>query len=249
MRNVPNQLPDPAYPAVTPPAGAGVAPSVGADHLDVRRLRAHTVRSSPCIGCGAILPDAGGPIHDYMESSPACWSTYSEVLAREYADRRLFEGVHRLTVDSYAAQHPGRASAQCIQSVAGHLISLCAIIENGASNEWATKLIREAVRVKGRFTWLQPPQFRGSITVVDVWKANGTAGHEELVRDWASSVWAAWSIHHEIVRHWYSSIRGAQSVSNQLPDPISPSVTPPAGTGGAPSVAADRQDVRLRRSP
>ena len=26
---------------------------------------------------------------------------------------------------------------------------------------------------------------------------------------------------------------------NQLPDPTSPSVTPPAGAGGAPSVAAD----------
>ena len=31
----------------------------------------------------------------------------------------------------------------------------------------------------------------------------------------------------------------ARSVSNQLPDPTSPSVTPPAGAGAAPSVAAD----------
>ena len=30
-----------------------------------------------------------------------------------------------------------------------------------------------------------------------------------------------------------------RSVSNQLPDPTSPSVTPPAGAGGAPSVVAD----------
>jgi hypothetical protein len=29
------------------------------------------------------------------------------------------------------------------------------------------------------------------------------------------------------------------SMPNQLPDPTSPSVTPPAGAGGAPSVAAD----------
>jgi len=28
-------------------------------------------------------------------------------------------------------------------------------------------------------------------------------------------------------------------MSNQLPDPTSPSVTPPAGAGGAPSAAAD----------
>jgi hypothetical protein len=32
MDDVPNQLPDPTSPSVTPPAGAGVAPSVAADH-------------------------------------------------------------------------------------------------------------------------------------------------------------------------------------------------------------------------
>jgi len=31
-RFVPNQLPDPTSPSVTPPAGAGAAPSVAADH-------------------------------------------------------------------------------------------------------------------------------------------------------------------------------------------------------------------------
>jgi hypothetical protein len=34
-------------------------------------------------------------------------------------------------------------------------------------------------------------------------------------------------------------IRRYTKVANQLPDPTSPSVTPPAGAGGAPSVAAD----------
>ena len=32
VRNMPNQLPDPTSPSVTPPAGAGGAPSVAADH-------------------------------------------------------------------------------------------------------------------------------------------------------------------------------------------------------------------------
>ena len=36
-----------------------------------------------------------------------------------------------------------------------------------------------------------------------------------------------------------SSRIGAKFVPNQLPDPTSSSVTPPAGAGGAPSVAAD----------
>jgi len=177
------------------------------------------VKDSPCMGCGAILRDVDGPTHDYMESSPACWSTYSKVLAREYADRQLLERVHRLTVDSYAVQHPGRASAQSIQSVAGHLISLCAVLEDGASSEWATKVVREVARAKGRFAWLQPPQSMGSITVVDVWRAKGAAEHEKRVRDWASSVWAAWAPHHETVRHWYAFLRGAESVPHQPLDP------------------------------
>jgi hypothetical protein len=169
------------------------------------------VKGSPCIGCGAVLPEIDGPTHGYMESSPACWSAYSEVLAREYADRGLFQGVHRLTVDSYAVQHPGRPSAQTIQSVAGHLVSLCAVLENGASNEWATRLIREAVRIKGRFIWLQPPESMGPITVADVWRAGGSGEHEGRVREWAASAWRAWSPHHETVRQWYSTIQGGAS--------------------------------------
>jgi hypothetical protein len=160
-------------------------------------------------------------------------------LAREYGNRELFEKVHRLTVDSYAVQHPGLASAQSIQSVAGHLISLCAVLETGASNEWATKVIREAVKVKRRFTWLQPPQSMGSITVVDVWRAKDAAEHQKLVRDWALSVWAAWAHQHATVRHWFSSVRSAATVPNQPPDPTSPSVTPPSGAGRVPSVAED----------
>jgi hypothetical protein len=146
-----------------------------------------------------------------MESSPACWSAYAEVLAREYADRGLFQRVHRLTVDCYAVQHTGRPSAQSIQSVAGHLVSLCAVLENGASNEWATRLIREAVRIKGRFIWLQPPESMGPITVVDVWRAGGSGEHERKVREWAASAWRAWSPHHATVRQWYSTIQGGAS--------------------------------------
>jgi len=189
------------------------------------------MKDSPCIGCGAILRDIEGPVHDYMESSPACWSIYSDVLAREYGDPELFTRVHRITVDSFAAQHPGRASAQSIQSVAVHLISLCAILEAGASNDWATKVIREAVGVKGRFAWLQPPKFLGSLTVSDVWRANGRAEHERIVKEWASSVWVAWSGHHGTIRNWLSSIAGAISVPNQSSEPTLSSVTSPAGQG------------------
>lgn len=187
---------------------------------------------SPCPGCGAVLPSIDGPTHGYMESSPACWSAYAEVLAREYGNRGLFERVHRLTVDAYAAQHPGRPSSRSIQSVAGHLISLCAVLENGASNEVATQVIRGAVRVKGRFAWLQPPRSMGPVTVVDVWRTRDPAEHERGVRIWASSVWAAWSPHHATVRQWFSSIRGT-----------SPDAEAEAGTDAGPRPAPGGADA------
>ena len=162
-----------------------------------------------------------------MDSSPACWAIYTEVLSREYADRQLFAKVHRLTVDSYAVQHPGRMSAQSIQSVAVHLISLCAVIDAGASNEWATKVIGEAVRAKGRFTWLQPPKSRGAITATDVWRTNDPKEHEKIVREWAASVWAAWSDHHDTVRVWLTSVSGQNMAINSPKCPPAVRAHPP----------------------
>jgi hypothetical protein len=42
--------------------------------------------SRPCVGCGAVVPDADGPAHRYFGASPGCWRLYGEVLGREYAD-------------------------------------------------------------------------------------------------------------------------------------------------------------------
>lgn len=85
-----------------------------------------------CFSCGALVPQTAGPTHRYMESSPGCWSVYGEVLVREYTDA-LYASLHRLTVDAYAVQHPGRPSPQSIQSVAVHLISLCLILDRGGA--------------------------------------------------------------------------------------------------------------------
>jgi hypothetical protein len=153
-----------------------------------------------------MLPETEGPTHRYMESSPACWSAYSGVLAREYANRGLFERVHRSTVDAYAVQHPGRPSAQAIQSVAAHLMSLCVMLEKGATPDKATGLIRRAVARKGSFTWLKPPADMGAVTVADVWNAKDETEHGKRAGEWAASAWKAWSDHHPTIRSWCSSI-------------------------------------------
>jgi hypothetical protein len=157
------------------------------------------------MGCGALFPACAGPTHRYMESSPACWSAYCEVLAREYANPVVFRKVHRFTVDAFAVQHPGRPSPQAIQSVAVHLVSLCAVLENDSSVGWARKLMLDGAAHKDRYTWLPPPRSRGLVTVADVWRATSPAEHEALAKAWAESAWEAWASHHGTVRRWLAS--------------------------------------------
>ena len=163
-------------------------------------------KTSRCVGCGVVLPEIKGPVHEYVESSPACWAVYSEVLAREYSDRELFAQVHRLSVDAYAVQHPGRPSPRSIQSVAVHLMGLCAVLERGATHAWARKVIAEGASLKGSFRWLEPPPSRGLVTVVQVWETKDLIEHADQVRNWAESAWGAWSGHHARVRQWLDSL-------------------------------------------
>src|SRR5204863_8366917 len=101
-------------------------------------------KTTPCHGCGAIVPDADGPTHAYLGASAGCWAVYGEVLAREYGEYR-YPSVHRLTVDTYSVQHPGTPSRRSIQSVAVHLVSLHLVLERCFCSEKATAGIRRAL--------------------------------------------------------------------------------------------------------
>ena len=159
------------------------------------------MKTSTCFSCGGVFPDIEGPTHRYMTSSPGCWSVYGEILAREYSDATYFE-VHRLTVDTYAVQHPGSIDRQSIQSVGVHLIRLCLFLENGLTAENANAAMLEAGKHKHSFTWLEPPSSLGSITSADVAMAKSVTEHKTMIREWAQSSWKAWSAHHEIIRSW-----------------------------------------------
>ncbi len=88
------------------------------------RISQSTSVSVSCFSCGALAPDIDGPVHRYMDSSPGCWALFGEVLAREYSDYN-YASHHRLTVDAYAVQHPGKPSPPSIGSVAVHLHLRC----------------------------------------------------------------------------------------------------------------------------
>ncbi len=153
-----------------------------------------------CSGCGVELPAVTGPVHRYIESSPSCWAAYGQVLAREYSDR-AYLAAHRLTVDAYAAQHPGRPSPQSIQSVAVHLISLHAVLERQLPHPAATQLVRRCVD-RMHFHWLDPPPQRGYLTVSSVLAARSPEEHVHAVDRWARSVWQAWCMHHAQLLEW-----------------------------------------------
>lgn len=159
------------------------------------------MKTKDCFTCGGRFPDIDGPVHPYMASSPGCWAVYGEVLAREYSDPGYFE-THRLTVDTYAVQHPGSTERQSIQSVGVHLIRLCLFLEEGLAAEHANAAMLEAGKRKRSFTWLEPPPSFGALTAADVVKAGSVSEHKRVVRAWAESAWEAWSIHHGQIRAW-----------------------------------------------
>ena len=155
------------------------------------------------MGCGALVPDVEGPTHRYLGASPGCWDLYGKLLAKEYADYERFAPIHRLTVDAYAAQHPGTPSPQSIGSVGVHLVRLHLQLERGLPHDRANAaMLGISSRLKGDFVWLDPPANLGEVTVLDVLDARDPEEHMELVRVWAASVWAAWEAHHATVRGW-----------------------------------------------
>ncbi len=157
---------------------------------------------SVCPGCGSRLPAVDGPIHAYMTSSPACWAAFGEVMAREYQNPDLMP-VHRLSVDAWAAQHPGDGSRQAIQSVGLHLARLMVQLDDGLSGEAANAAMLGFASRKAELPVLEAPPF--SMTVADVVGAVAPDDHAEAVRRWARAVWNDWRAEHDFIRHWARS--------------------------------------------
>jgi hypothetical protein len=163
---------------------------------------------APCPGCGAVLPPMDGPIHRYIGASPACWAIYSGLLnGGEPPMAPTPFGA--LLVDAYAAQHPGTPSAQAIQSVAVHLLTLYGVLERGVPLADALWLRQRALRGslearRQRFSWLTPPVFDDRHTVAGIAGEPSPASRAERVQPYVEAVWTAWSVEHEsTVAAWY----------------------------------------------
>lgn len=158
-----------------------------------------------CPGCGVMLPAIGGSTHRYIGASPGCWSAFGEISEKEYGDFR-YARVHGLTVDTYCAQHPGEPSPQAVRSVAVHLVGLCLQMERDLRPDELYAVHKRisslAKKREKSIHWLNPPTSLGETTILYVLDAGGPDEHAGRVREWARSVWEAWSPHHETVRRW-----------------------------------------------
>lgn len=164
-------------------------------------------RLETCADCGTALPPVDAPGHHYFGASPSCWALYGEILAREYSGPRYME-VHQLTVDAYAAQHPGAAGPRAQRSVWGHLASLYVQLEKDEPEAVARRMIARVAAMADELGWLEPPERKGDVTVGDVIAASGADEHHAAVRVWARAVWEAWGGHRDRV---IAAVERAQS--------------------------------------
>lgn len=161
-----------------------------------------------CPGCGVDLPRKDGAVHPYIGSSAECWSRFGALLALEFEDQAWFR-CHQVTVDSYAAQHPGKPERRSIQSVALHLMTLGMVLERDLDPSDAPQLHKQMAH-RPEFTWLEPPPMEGRLTVLDVLGAKDADEHERRVRAWGRDVWEAWSSHHDTVWEWVETSLGGR---------------------------------------
>lgn len=151
-----------------------------------------------CMWCKGNFEPIDGPVHEYIESTPGCWSTYSKVLAVEYENYQELRDVHRLTVDTYAVQHPGQPSRKSIQSVWGHLVAQHLYLKRGLDGEKTRLRLERFVDISPELVWLPPPDFTGALNIGHVANAADNQDHIRRVKEWGSSVYSCWHQMHAV---------------------------------------------------
>ena len=132
------------------------------------------------------------------EGRAGCLRLFEEILAREFSDYR-YGRIHRLTVDAYSLQHPDKYMRSG-KSFAAHLTGMWAALEGAdalESNRVVQKWLSTNPQVE-KPTRL--PERRGDLTINYIHDAADANEHVRRVREWARSVWGAWSEFHDLAR-------------------------------------------------
>lgn len=156
-----------------------------------------------CEGCGALVPAVDGPKHPYISAAPGCWAIYCSL---EDWKAALLAGnavsVVQDLVDAYAAQHPTNPDRRNRQSVAVHLMSLCAAVDPGLDGpQRRTAIARWTHR---EYPALRPAPRAFEVTASDI-AVSVPQVRSAMVERMAATTWAAWATHHETIRSWLAS--------------------------------------------
>jgi hypothetical protein len=114
--------------------------------------------------------------------------------------------VSQWLVDAYAAQHATNTDRRNRQSVALHLISLCAAFEHAMPAEHRQRLIGRLAHRD--YPALHPAVTSFAITVRDV-ADSADRDRADLAYQWAQATWDGWATHHDLVRSWLPDAIGA----------------------------------------
>jgi len=106
----------------------------------------------------------------------------------------------QFSVDGYAVQHPGVPGPQAAQSVCGHLMNLCRVLERGGNAGASPAFLRSVTHRP--YPWLTPPEAGYPLTVADLVAVSEHHRFKDVEREYAEGVWSAWAKHHETIRHW-----------------------------------------------
>ena len=157
-----------------------------------------------CVGCGAMVPGGDGLIHAYMLSAPGCWERYCSLEEwKSGLAGAASIGIVQDLVDSFAVQHATSSDRRNTQSVAVHLISLCAGLERGVTGRERRRLIG---RWLGRaYPVVEPAPDAFGVTISDV-TAVPVPERPSSVGRLAVASWSAWSAHHDTVRALLDSL-------------------------------------------
>ncbi len=151
-------------------------------------------KEASCPGCGLLMPLSDTVYEGYFNTSPECWSVFTEVVGSEFNNVVLFGQAHQLTVDSFAAQHAGGAHPD--KSVAIHLCGPYLVFKCRLPPTRIPRCHQHLANTVEAWPQFDPPDDRGSLTVFDVAMCDSPEEHIETVREWAGGVWAAWSRYH-----------------------------------------------------
>jgi hypothetical protein len=114
-------------------------------------------------------------------------------------------------IDTYAVQHATNPDRRNRQSVAVHLMSLCAALEHGIPGIRLHHLIGEWTHREYPLLMPRPASF--AVTLAGV-AAAPPEDRSKAVLACAGSTWADWSAHHEGVRGWLAdALAGASETA------------------------------------